>query len=123
MNIFNRISYKLKAVRLRNPADQIVRAEKAFEPIVDLSLFQRAQSIIAERNKHFSDDEMLDRLRELLATTGSLSALIIDEQNNMPASGAYRSRFGSLLKAYQLVGYIPARDFRYIETNQFLRSL
>ena len=31
----------------------------------------------------------------------------------MPASSAYRTRFGSLLRAYQLAGYRPDRDYRY----------
>lgn len=41
----------------------------------------------------------------------------------MPASGAYQRRFGSLVRAYQLVGFTPDRDFRYIEVNRALRML
>jgi hypothetical protein len=51
-----------------------------------------------------------------------LSALIIDEQEGLPSSSAYRSRFGSLLRAYRLVGYQPDRDYRYIEINRALRA-
>ncbi len=36
---------------------------------------------------------------------------------------AYRSRFGSLLRAYERIGYTPERDYRYVETNRFLRQL
>ena len=50
-----------------------------------------------------------------------LSGLIIDEQDHLPSSSAYRSRFGSLLRAYQLIGYEPERDYRYIEINRTLR--
>ncbi len=32
-------------------------------------------------------------------------------------------RFGSLLRAYQLVGYEPDRDFEYLETNRRLREM
>ena len=39
----------------------------------------------------------------------------------MPSSSVYRHRFGSLLRAYQLVGYEPDRDYRYIEINRALR--
>ena len=46
---------------------------------------------------------------------------IIDEQDHLPSSSAYRSRFGSLLRAYQLIGYEPERDYRYIEINRALR--
>ena len=51
------------------------------------------------------------------------AALIIDEVEDMPSSSTFRHRFGSLLRAYQLVGYSPSRDYRYIETNRVLRAL
>lgn len=41
----------------------------------------------------------------------------------MPSSSTFRHRFGSLVRAYQLVGYAPSRDYRYIETNKALRAL
>ncbi len=41
----------------------------------------------------------------------------------MPSSSAYQSRFGSLLRAYQLVGFTPDRDYRYIEINRALRAM
>jgi len=41
----------------------------------------------------------------------------------LPSSSAYQTRFGSLLRAYQLVGFSPDRDFRYIEINRGLRAL
>ncbi len=41
----------------------------------------------------------------------------------MPSSSAYSSRFGSLLRAYGLVGFTPDRDYRYIEINRELRKL
>jgi hypothetical protein len=41
----------------------------------------------------------------------------------LPSSSAYRSRFGSLLRAYELVGYRPERDYSYIEINRSLRAM
>ena len=41
----------------------------------------------------------------------------------MPSSSVYRHRFGSLVRAYQLIGYAPARDYRYIEINRALRDM
>ena len=41
----------------------------------------------------------------------------------MASSAAYRHRFGSLARAYQLIEYTPDRDFAYIETNRRLRQL
>lgn len=39
----------------------------------------------------------------------------------MPSSSCYRSRFGSLASAYELVGWTPERDYAYIEINRRLR--
>lgn len=122
-NVYNHISFKLKKKRVVNSPDMWVRADGAFPPIVDSVLFGRVQGIIQERYRRFSDDEMLSRLATALKDVGWLSALVIDERDTMPSSSAYRHRFGSLLRAYELVGFSPSRDYRYIETNRFLRSI
>ena len=122
-NIWNRMSFKLKKKRVRNRPDLWVRADGAFEPIVDHPLFEAAQAIIRQRAVHYSDEEMLDGLRRLLQERGHLSGLVIDEAEHFPSSSAFRSRFGSLLRAYQMVGYSPGRDYRYIETNRALRRM
>ena len=41
----------------------------------------------------------------------------------MPSSSVYRARFGSLIRAYQLIGYDPGRDYQYIETNRAIWSM
>ena len=120
-NVYNRHSYKLKGTHKDNPKEEWVRADGAFEPIVDQSLFFTAQGMIRERNRRFSDDEMLDRLKRLLKKKGFLSGFVIDEADNMPSSGTYAARFGSLIRAYSLVGFTPERDYEYIEINRVLR--
>ena len=104
-NVYNRRSFKLKEKRERNPPEQWVRANEAFEPIVEPQAFFTAQGIIRERNRRFTDEEMLDRLRRLFERQGYLSGLIIDEAEHMPSSSAYAGRFGSLLRAYRRVGF------------------
>jgi len=122
-NVFNRHSYKLKERHVDNPREEWIRADGAFEAIVDPQLFFTAQGMIRERNRRFSNDEMLDRLRGLLRKEGHLSGFMIDEAENMPSSGTYCSRFGSLVRAYQLVGFTPERDYQYIEVNRALRRM
>ena len=77
-NVYNRHSYKLKKRHRNNPPEEWVRADGAFEPIVDQRLFFTAEGMIRERNRHFSNDEMLDRLKQLYAQHGYLSGLVID---------------------------------------------
>jgi DNA invertase Pin-like site-specific DNA recombinase len=122
-NVWNRCSCKLKGRRIYNPPERWIRHDKAFEQIVDDDTFRAAQSIIADRSKHYSDEELLDLLRGLLDKHGALSGLIIDELEVGPSSSAYRARFGSLLRAYELIGFTPERDYRYVEINRALRRM
>lgn len=122
-NVWNRISCKLHGDRVCNGRDMWVRREGAFEAVVDRLLFDAARVIIFERSRRLTDGEMIEALRSVLAGRGQLSGLIIDEAEDTPSSSAYQSRFGSLLRVYQLVGFTPDRDYRYIEVNRALRTL
>jgi hypothetical protein len=122
-NVWNRVSNKLKKKRVRNDPAMWIRAERAFTPIVDPGLHNAAQIIIRERSARLSDEEMLGALTGLLKSHGLLSGIIIDESEDLPSSSSYRSRFGSLLRAYSLVGYQPMRDYQYVEINRQLRAL
>lgn len=122
-NVWNRSSFKLKKHRVQNDPDTWVRAEGVFEAIVDPELFSAAGAIIGARSARLTDDEMLAGLRHILQSQGYLSGLIIDEADALPSSGSYRTRFGSLIRAYKLVGFQPDRDYRYIEINRRLREL
>ncbi len=122
-NVWARTSFKLKRQHVQNTPDAWVRADGAFTAIVDPAMFARARSIIAARSVRLTDDEVLEKLREILGANGSLSGLIIDEAENCPSSSAFQARFGSLLRAYALVGFTPDHDYRYIEINRALRRL
>lgn len=121
-NVYNRVSFKLKEKRVRNPPEMWVRSNGVFEPVVPLDLFSRANALIAARSEHLDDESMLERLRKLLNRTGALSGLLIDEQDDMPSSSTYRQRFGGLVRAYSLIGFEPERDFAYVEINRNLRA-
>jgi len=122
-NLFNRTSGKMKSRAKPNPESEWVRKERAFEPIVDLERFYTVQGIYRERNKKTTDEELLQGLRDLYARQGRLSALIIDEADCLPPSSLFRNRFGGLLRAYQMIGYTPEHDYKYIVINQRLRAL
>lgn len=122
-NVWNRASFKLKRKRIHNLPNMWIRSDGAFEAIVDRTMFDAAQAIIHARSLRLSDDEMLKALHQLLQDHGYLSGLLIDETEQLPSSSAYQSRFGSLLKAYKLVGFTPDRDYRYVEINRALRRM
>ncbi|MNV15014.1 Recombinase [compost metagenome] len=122
-NVYNRSSFKLKAKRVINQPDMWVRMDGAFEGIVEKDFYEAAQRIIQARSARFTDEELLAQLSNLLTHKGWLSGMVIDEVEDMPSSSTFRHRFGSLVRAYQLIGYSPDRDYRYIEINQALRAM
>ncbi|EGG76361.1 recombinase [Gluconacetobacter sp. SXCC-1] len=122
-NVWNRCSFKLKKKRVRNEPEMWIKARNAFEAIVERELFESARHIIHARSSRLTDEEMLHSLKELYHQKGLLSGIIIDECDDLPSSGAYSARFGSLLRAYHLVGFRPDRDYRYITINRQLRRL
>ncbi len=122
-NVYNRRSYKLKRKRINNPPEIWVRRDNAFPPIVSTEQFAHALSIVASRHRSFTDQELLESLRGLLSRLGTLSGILIDEAEEMPSSTVFQRRFGSLVRAYRLIGYMPSRDYSYLETNRILREL
>jgi len=122
-NVWNRSSFKLKTKFVRNPPELWARADGVYEPVVRRELFEQARAIIEARTLKITSQEMLAMLSQLLERKGFLSGLVIDECEDCPSTSAFRSRFGSLLTAYTLVGYTPDRDFRYVEVNRELRRM
>ncbi|WOE33930.1 recombinase family protein [Acinetobacter baumannii] len=122
-NIFNRTSNKLKKNHVRNPPEQWIKKDDAFEAIVPVEKFYMAQGMILERSRRYTDHELLDLLRNLFQKHGYLSGLIINESDDNPTTSVYANRFGSLLRAYELIGFNPDRDYQYLEVNKFLRRL
>ena len=122
-NLYNRTSTKLQRPRVVNKPSEWVRCNNAYQPIVDAEIFAKAQAIINERDHRYTDEELLQRLRDLFNRHGMLSGLIINEAAGMPSTATYANRFHSLRRAYELVGYTPARDYSYLAINRALRAL
>ncbi len=118
-SVYHRTSFKLKRKHILNPPEMWIRSDKAFPAVVDPALFAQAQVAILARAKRYSDEEMLTALKDLWTRHGRVSGLLIDEQDSMPSSAAFRHRFGSLVRAYQLVGYTPRTDYAFLEITRW----
>ena len=121
-NIYHRTSFKLKRKHVENPPEMWIRNDGAFPPIVDPALFARAQELILANARRFTNEEMLQRLKELWSNHGRVSGVLIDEQEEMPSSAVFRHRFGSLVQAYRLIGYTPRTDYSFLAVNSYLRE-
>ncbi len=121
-NVYHRTSFKLKRKHVENPPDRWIRADGAFEGVVEPDMFYKVQGIILGRSRKLSNDQMLEKLRSVLKHHGRISGILIDEAEDLPSSSAFRSRFGSLVTAYKLIGYEPEIDYSFIEVNRRLRK-
>jgi DNA invertase Pin-like site-specific DNA recombinase len=116
-NVWNHVTDRLGNKKTRNPPDLWIRADNAFEPIVDRRLFERAARRLADDRAlpHLSDDELLRRLKILWEAHGFLSCAVIDKSDQVPSRNVYQKRFGGLLRSYKLIGYTPNRDYHYVD--------
>jgi len=122
-NVYNRVSFKLKKHRVVNEPAMWIKKEGAFEAIVPAEKFYIAQGILRARAYRFTNEELIKKLRTLYEQRGFLSGVVIDEADGIPSADVYAHRFGSLLRAYEAVGFTPDRDYRYLQVNKFLRQL
>jgi hypothetical protein len=109
--IYNRDTEKLGSKRTRNPKDRWVRCVGAIELIIEPEIFLRTKKTMDERRICISDEEMLIRLRKLLAKKGKLSATTIDASPNVPSVSAYLRHFGTLRNIYRLIGYTANQNY------------
>ena len=104
-NTFGRTSQRLYTRVVRRPPSEWTTSPGAFEPIIDENTFSEAQHILESRTSRKSNERLLDELKKLLLLKGRLSASIITSCQGMASPSAYNHRFGSLKKAYGLIGY------------------
>lgn len=91
------------AVQRRAPKDW-VRARAATQAVA-AEAQARVARIIAARMVMLSDEEMLARLARLAKRKGRLSGPLIVAAEDLPCPATYANRFGSLMKAYEMIGY------------------
>jgi hypothetical protein len=101
---WGRTSQRLSEGTKRLPRETWVLQRGAFPAIVDWNTFQRVQAILHNPCK-YTDDEMLNALLRLWKEKGRLSEDIINRAADVPSASQYGRRFGSMRRAYQLIGY------------------
>jgi DNA invertase Pin-like site-specific DNA recombinase len=116
--VFNRMSRKLQQKLVANPPEMWIRRDGALEAIIDPNLFAKAQAIMSKRARRMSDEDALDRLRDLWRKKGYLSVDIIAASDEVPHESLYFRRFGSLTAAYKQIGFQPTRHYHWKEIHQ-----
>jgi DNA invertase Pin-like site-specific DNA recombinase len=104
---YNVTTRKLQSPTVYNPKHLWTRFQ-AFEPVVPLKVFQKAQERLAQsRQKLWDKEAIIQALSELLARKRRLSQVILNEADGGPCAETVVRRFGSLQAAYDAVGYKP----------------
>lgn len=115
---------KLGSKRMQTPTNQWVVNPTAFRPIVDPALFDRVLEAHRRRSRGRSNDKLIRLLERLLKRKGRLSEDIIRKTAGMPSKSTYVSHFGSMMRAYELAGYIPSsRQLRVHEHLMRMKQL
>jgi DNA invertase Pin-like site-specific DNA recombinase len=104
-NIYGRASGKLKGPRRVNPRNDWLVVRDAFPPIIDRTLYDRVQQRFRAQTRNLSDEDVLDRLRDLWKRAGRVTNELIAADPLTPSPSAIASRFGSLNRALALIGY------------------
>lgn len=117
-NVYCRTARKLYTPTIRLPRCEWVEVPNAFEPIVDFQTFEKAQEILGSRTFNKSNDYLLNELQALLAAKGRVTRDLIQSCPNMASPSTYITRFGSLRRAYELIGYHNSEQFEPLDMRR-----
>lgn len=101
--LFNRGTQKLKSSRRPNHAEKWIRLPGAFTATVPIARVHAATSERKRRLRVWSNDEMLDGLRDILVEHGKVTADLIAAAG-LPPAKSYAFRFNGLVAALEAAG-------------------
>jgi DNA invertase Pin-like site-specific DNA recombinase len=118
MQVWGRTTAYLAGRITRLPVTQWAICPNAFEPIIPQGLFVRAQQEFANYTCRLTDEQLLERLRQVQRIHGRLSGEIIEKSRICPGLSTYNKRFGGLLGVYARLGYAAPERSAEITTRQ-----
>jgi DNA invertase Pin-like site-specific DNA recombinase len=101
--VFNRTTKRFRSSGHVNPRCLWIVRQESFAPIVTLDVFDRAQLRFQERTARRTDEQLLQGLRSVLESKGTLSEALIKATPGIPCPNTFRRRFTSLPEAYRSV--------------------
>ncbi|MGD0165624.1 MAG: recombinase family protein [Candidatus Sulfotelmatobacter sp.] len=105
-NVYGRSTKRLYAPSVDVPRSEWTIVPSAFEALVEPLTFAEAQRMVETSGRNISDDGMLDALKAgLVKHGGKLTVELMASTLGIPSASLYRRRFGSLSRAYELIGY------------------
>jgi DNA invertase Pin-like site-specific DNA recombinase len=124
-NVWGKTNKPLGGYTRRVPPNEWAIKPDAFFPLVSPRQFSRVQRLMRRRNNKIKkpDNYFLNEMRKVLAREGKLSQKLLKVRGVFDHR-MYLRRFGSMMRAYELVGYKPsAHAFRSTEGWRRLQHL
>ena len=107
--VTNKTTQEFGRGKTQRPFGDWVRVQ-IFPPIVRPAMFRAAQERLGRgQRERPSEALMLEALRNLLRQHGRLNARLLNRSSDTYGAQTYRRYFGSLHRAYALIGYVPWR--------------
>jgi DNA invertase Pin-like site-specific DNA recombinase len=121
-HVYGRTAQRLCTPVMRKPTSEWTLTPGSYEPIVDSAIFRTAQQVLLRRTINKSDEELLESLRSLLVQKGRLSLTLIKD-SDLPSPSTYAHRFGSMSRAYELIGYRSPRNSSMLDMRRRTQAL
>ena len=109
--VYARQTQTLSSPMVANDPEHWASKRDAFEAIISPAQFQEAQEFLAGLHPKYTDDELLDTLRDLLKKHGRLSWNVFKKSPTIPRPFVYKKRFGGLSNAFAAIGYEPKVNY------------
>ena len=120
--VWNRRTQRLHSRSASNRREAWIVKRHAFPPIISEAVFEKAQ-VRMHRGNHWSDEQLLDKLKRLLESKGYLSERLIQNTRGMPSTATYWKRLGTFRKIYASVGFAPGDRFNRSDSRQRTQGL
>ncbi len=120
--VYNRTTQKLKTPTRHNPKDQWIKSSRAFDSLVEPSVFDSAQRLLMQAALRYTPEFMLEQLKRVLEEHEFFRPTFLRADPSSPAPSTYAKRFKSLDAAYQQVFRSALQQVRE-EVESQLRSL
>ena len=124
-NIFGKTTRRLSSSCHHLPRQLWMIRPQAFMPIIEQEQFDRVQRVIRSRKTHPKkpDRYLLDGMKKVLARHGKLTEKLLKGRGIFDHR-TYQKRFGSVLRAYELIGYKPSQHaFRSVNNLLKMKQL
>jgi hypothetical protein len=115
--VYNQRRSRLGSKMTPNAETEWIVVPGAFEPIIDPMTFESAQEVFRNSHWNLSNEKLLEALRSILREKGKLSMPLLRGVPNTLTKEGYARRFGTLTRAFELVGYYSRQSITIVHRN------